>query len=76
MSQRKKTRKQTIAPRGVHLDVRLTESQKATIERVALAVGLDPSTWLRMVGLKESGWQPTEEDAYGEEKSGGRKEKT
>ena len=49
--------------RSAHVDVRLTDAQKAHMERVAKKLGLDVSTWLRMVGLRECGWDPEKESS-------------
>lgn len=45
------------------IGVRVTPSQKRAIEEAAKRVALDPSTWLRMVGLERAAWNPADEDA-------------
>lgn len=48
------------------ISVKLTPGQKAAIEQAARRVGLDVSTWLRMVGLKEADWNPDTDEKFPE----------
>lgn len=52
------TRKSGLAKRSAHIDVRMTEAQKEAMTRRAMRAGLDPSTWLRSVGLEQTDWNP------------------
>lgn len=50
--------------REAHIDVRMTYAQKDAITRKAESVGLDPSTWLRTVGLEHCEWNPAKDEEF------------
>lgn len=60
----RKSRKPPEHKRTAHIDVRLTENQKTAIEKAASRLALDPSTWLRMVGLDRAGWNPDDDPDF------------
>jgi hypothetical protein len=39
-----------------YLRVRMTDEQKAALAKAARGAGLDVSTWLRQLGLREAGF--------------------
>jgi uncharacterized protein (DUF1778 family) len=45
-------RRRKMLRKDVYLQIRLTEEQKATLDRAARAEGLALSSWMRVIGLR------------------------
>jgi uncharacterized protein (DUF1778 family) len=41
------------------IQIRVTLEQKAAMSSAAERMGLDLSSWLRLIGLREAGWSPS-----------------
>ena len=59
-----KRRKPASERREEHIDVRVTRLQKDAISRAAKKRALDPSTWLRSIGLEQTDWEPDQDADY------------
>lgn len=59
-----KRRKPDAERRKEHIDVRVTQLQKDAITRAAKKRALDPSTWLRSIGLEQTDWEPDQDAEF------------
>ena len=55
------TRKTDLPKKDRQLNIRLTEAQYSAVERAAMRLGIDPSTWARMAVLRDTNYNPDDE---------------
>lgn len=46
------------------IDVPFTKAQKEAITRAARKAALSPASWVRMVVIRETDWNPDEDDEF------------